>query len=228
MDMINTVIFDVYGTLLDTRGCSLVVLQEVTKKNMSPETIYVKWREKIEEMISSMDSEDKFVVEKEFFRTAMDRAFKDCGIDANAHERMNLYNEMCWGKRTVYPDTQKAIKELRKHCKVVIASNSDTEPLIKDLKRNGIAVDEVITSEMLKLYKPHKRFYGKVLAKIGKKAEECTHIGDNLENDCNIPKSIGMKTIWVNRRKKEPSSEPDFTVADLSEIDDIIKNKINR
>ena len=54
--MIKTIIFDVYGTLLNTRSCSLVVLQDVIDKcgcDFKAKDVYKKWREKIEEMINS-------------------------------------------------------------------------------------------------------------------------------------------------------------------------------
>lgn len=53
--------------------------------------------------------------------------------------------------------------------KLYIGSNTDTEPLVLNLKRNNIVVDEYFTSEALRTYKPQKKFFAKILEQIGGK-----------------------------------------------------------
>jgi 2-haloalkanoic acid dehalogenase type II len=222
--MITTLIFDVYGTLLDTRKCSLAVLEDVIEKrrcSLSSQIVYQKWREKIEEIILKMDSEIKFKSEKEFFKAAMDNAFDELEINASAEQKMKAYNEMCWGKRFLFPETKDAIENLREDFTVIIASNSDTEPLLIDLDKHELQVDKVFSSEKLKFYKPHQEFYQRLLKKIGKNPDECVYIGDSLKNDVLMPKKAGMKSIWINRNneKIENNVKPDLVVNNLLEIE---------
>ena len=65
--MTKGLVFDVYGTLLDTRGCSLVIMKSVLEKcncKLSEGMVYKEWRNDIEEMILKMDDESKFKTEK--------------------------------------------------------------------------------------------------------------------------------------------------------------------
>lgn len=226
--MINTIIFDVYGTLLDTRSCSLVVLQDVIDRcgcKLNSKLVYEKWREEIEKMILSMNTEKKFKTEKIFFKIAMEMAFKKLKIKASAHKKLKLYSEMCWGHRSIFPDTLKALKGLKKTYQIVIASNSDTKPLIVDIRRYGINANKILCSEMLKIYKPHKLFFQKMLKRINKKPEECIYAGDSLDSDIRPAKKLGMKTIWVNRKKDKITNnnlKPDFTVENLLEIENVL------
>lgn len=226
--MINTLIFDVYGTILDTRSCSLVVLQDIIDKcgcKLKSKYVYEKWRKEIEKMILFMNTEKKFKTEKVFFKIAMERAFNKLKINASAHGKSKLYSELCWGHRSIFPDTLKAMKNLGKNYKIVLASNSDTKPMMADIKRYKINADNILCSEMLKIYKPHKLFFQKVLKRISKTPKECVYVGDSLTSDISPAHKLGMKTIWVNRKSNKISNKgkkPDFIVNDLLEIENAL------
>ena len=49
--MIKALVFDVYGTLLDTRGCSLFIMKSVLKNcncSLKEDFVYKEWRKDIE------------------------------------------------------------------------------------------------------------------------------------------------------------------------------------
>jgi 2-haloalkanoic acid dehalogenase type II len=220
--MIKALIFDVYGTLLDTRGCSLVIMEDVLIKcncTLSAEFVYSEWRKDIEKMIKEMDSEKKFKTEKDFFKEALGKTLKRLKVKGNEGEKMKLYNEMCWGNRSVFPDTIQALRNLSKKYRIIIASNSDTTPLSADFERHGIQADQIITSEMLKFYKPHLQFYKKMMEKIKFDKKEIVYVGDTLKNDVFIPKKLGIKAVWINRSgKKLTKGKPNFMVKSLKEL----------
>jgi len=77
---------------------------------------------------------------------------------------------------------------------------------------------------MIKKYKPDKSFYQYILRYEGYKPEETIFIGDSLIDDIAGPRSIGIKTILVDRGKKFNLAEniqPDYIINDLSEIEKI-------
>jgi len=60
--MIKALVFDVYGTLLNTRGCSLIIMKDVLRNcncRLDPQYVYKEWRKEIEQMIINMDSVKK-------------------------------------------------------------------------------------------------------------------------------------------------------------------------
>jgi len=74
----------------------------------------------------------------------------------------------------------------------------------------------VFTSEDLKVYKPQKAFYEKILAVLSLRPEEVLFVGDSLTDDIYGPRQSGMKTCWVNRKgQPSPMLTPDYEVADL-------------
>lgn len=220
--MIKALVFDVYGTLLDTRRCSLVIMKEALMNcncTLSPKFVYKEWRKDIENMILEMNQENKFKTERSFFKEALGRTLKRLKIRSNEKEKMKLYGELCWGNRGMFPETKKALSSLRKKYKIIIASNSDTKPLLRDFKRHGLKTDKILTSEMLKLYKPHKKFFAKMLKKIPFTKNEIIYIGDSLKSDVTGAHKIGIRAIWVNRKnKKSLKIKPDFTIKNLSGI----------
>jgi len=222
--MIKALVFDVYGTLLNTRGCSLIIMKNVLRNcncSLDPQYVYKEWRKDIEQMIINMDSEKKFKTERIFFKEALGKTLKRLKIKRNEHENMKLYNELCWGKRNIFPDTKKVLNELRKKYKIYVASNSDTKPLLEDFEKYSLPVDKILTSEMLKMYKPHKKFFTEMLKKLKTRKDEILYVGDAIANDVIGPHRIGVRTVWINRKnqkRKQNEAKPDFTVKSLEEL----------
>ena len=114
-----------------------------------------------------------------------------------------------------------AIKILREKYRVVIGSTTDTEPLLVNLKNNGLEVDVVYTSEMIQKYKPASMFYQYILQAEGCKAEDTVFIGDSLVDDVEGPQGVGITTILVDRDYKflrDNSISPDYVVRGIDEI----------
>ena len=88
-------------------------------------------RKNIERMIAAMKTKRQFMPERVFFAKALSRTMRKLRIQADEREKMRVYSQLCWGRRSVFPDTRKALRELRKTYQVVVASNSDTEPLLR-------------------------------------------------------------------------------------------------
>jgi len=222
--MIKALVFDVYGTLLNTRGCSLIIMKNVLRDcncRLDPQYVYKEWRKDIDAMIIKMNNKGKFKTERTFFKEALNKTMKRLGIVVSGHEKMKLYNEICWGHRSIFPDTKKALNKLRKKYKIYITSNSDTKPLLEDFKKNGIKSDKILTSEILGVYKPHKNFFIKILKKLKLKKNEMLYVGDTLANDVAGPHKVGIRAVWLNRknRKRKPNeAKPDFTVKSLEEL----------
>jgi putative hydrolase of the HAD superfamily len=52
----------------------------------------------------------------------------------------------------------------------------------------------------------------------------CVFIGDNPHTDIEGAKSVGMKTVWIERHLPWPSNlnvKPDFTIKRLEDVPDI-------
>lgn len=104
------------------------------------------------------------------------------------------------GKRKCFEETLPSIEKLRKKYKVVIGSTTDNEPLYQDLERNGLVVDEVYTSEMIRKYKPDSEFYQYILRKEKCGKEDAVFIGDSYVDDVCGPGKVGIKSVLIDRK----------------------------
>lgn len=84
------------------------------------------------------------------------------------------------------------------------------------MSKNDISVHKVYTSENLRCYKPNPAFYLSILKRNDLMAEEVLFVGDSVTDDILGPKSIGIKTAWIDRNGVGGEYGQDYTITDLS------------
>ena len=107
---------------------------------------------------------------------------------------------------------------MAKRYEIVIASNTDTQPLLQNFDYNHVRFAQVFTSEDLRVYKPDARFYRRVLERVQLTAEEAVYVGDSGAEDVQGPAQAGMTTVLVDRRRSGAHFGQDFTVSSLLEL----------
>ncbi|MFD0676884.1 MULTISPECIES: HAD family hydrolase [unclassified Paenibacillus] len=73
-------------------------------------------------------------------------------------------------------------------------------------------IDHIITSEEIGVPKPHKQIFMEALRICNVSSEEVIMIGDSWVNDIMGASSLGIKTLWFNRRNE---SCPDSSITDV-------------
>jgi len=124
------------------------------------------------------------------------------------------------GKRTAFKETKSVLNKLSESFTLCIGSTTDNIPLFMDLKNNNIKIKNVFTSESMKVYKPQKEFYSKILNTINANNNEVLFVGDSLTDDVSGPQKLGIKTCWLNRKNIELNTKikPDYIINDLNEL----------
>lgn len=129
-----------------------------------------------------------------------------------------------------FPDTGAALRALGRDRKLVILSNVDRASIARSIERIGVPFDAVITAEDVGSYKPahgHFRRAFEALGAMGVPRERILHVAQSLHHDHAPAKALGMKTVWVDRRRGKPGGAtpapadavtPDLTVASLEEL----------
>lgn len=80
-----------------------------------------------------------------------------------------------------------------------------------DVGRTGLNryFDFAVSAEHLPRAKPHPEPFLAALERSGYGAQQCIHIGDDIDNDVRGAQAIGMHTIWVNtNRQPWPGGPP--------------------
>ena len=112
---------------------------------------------------------------------------------------------------------------LSRRFKLVILSNVDDDLFALSAKRLEAEFSDVITAQQAGSYKPDPRNFHLLLERLGNQPDRVLHIAQSLFHDIAPAKSIGLTTVWVNRRHDRPGfgatppadAWPDLEVPDL-------------
>lgn len=197
--MKKTILFDVYGTLISTGNGSVVAAEKILRKNgsiLNASAFYAKWKEIHRH---NMRCKDGFLTEREIFEADLKQLYAVYDIRGDYKQDVCIMLESLYN-RVVFPETKTALQELSVHYELVIASNTDTEPLLQNFTYNGLQFAQIFTSESLRCYKPDARFYMQIAEALEKKPEELIFIGDSLREDVLAPKELGMGGVLIDRK----------------------------
>ncbi|MFX0140529.1 MAG: HAD family hydrolase, partial [Candidatus Hodarchaeota archaeon] len=132
---------------------------------------------------------------------------------------------------SLYPKVKELLTDLKKSYKLALISNISTGDLSRgDMEMFGILdlFDIVVMSSDLEIRKPSPKIFEYVLNKLNIKKEEMIFIGDTLYDDIQGAKNAGLRmAIHVERNRSyyfpDYYIEPDKTIYNLHEINDILK-----
>ncbi len=223
--MIRNVIFDCFGTLIDTGTGSVDAVRRILK-NIGLDTDAVRFYSEWKALKKEMMIDGPFFSEKELFRLSLEKLFEEYRIDADTDEAVRPMIQNLFGVRTVFSDTKEILRWLdREGISYAVGSVSDSDSMDHFLRLNGLEIGRVYTSEDLGAYKPVPVFYQKILDSTGWKPEECLFVGDDPMDDVAGPQSAGMKAALLDRRGGRifgMNVEPDFVLHSLRELPDVL------
>ena len=113
---------------------------------------------------------------------------------------------------------------LHKHYKLAVLSNGDPDMLEAARPYHGIAFDHIISVATAKAFKPHRATYTKAAEIVGLAPEQILFVA-NHAFDCIGAKAAGMRTAFIDRRKRPFGKwpyQPDLIVADFREFAEML------
>ncbi len=120
-----------------------------------------------------------------------------------------------------FPEVLAALENLRNAAyKLAILSNGDRDMLEAAKPHIGFPFDHVISVEEAGYFKPHWKTYATAADIIGEDRSSCLFVA-NHAFDCIGAKSYGMRTAFIDRRKRpfgETPHQADLIVADFAEL----------
>jgi 2-haloacid dehalogenase len=134
-----------------------------------------------------------------------------------------------------FHDSPDALRALQQYYKLVILSNVDRASFAFSEAKLGVKFDLVCTAQDIGSYKPDIRNFEFAIARVhetfGVDSSEILHVAQSLFHDIVPAKSVGLCTVWVNRRKAvggwgatpppptlNGAARPDLEVVDLQEL----------
>jgi 2-haloacid dehalogenase len=119
-----------------------------------------------------------------------------------------------------FPDVVAALERLAQRYRLVVLSNGDPDMLETAKAHHGIPFDEVISVAAANAFKPHVATYRKAAEILGLSMEQVLFVA-NHAFDCIGAKSAGMRTAFINRRRRpfgHSPHQPDIVVASMTEL----------
>ena len=103
-----------------------------------------------------------------------------------------------------FPDTVSALRNLQKRYKLVVISNIDDNLFAETRKRLDVDFDAVITAEQARSYKPSLNNFRIALRTLAVSPDRLLHAAQSVYHDIVPARSLGIATVWVNRRSARP------------------------
>lgn len=228
----TTLTFDCYGTLIDWERGILAELQPWAREHgldLEDETLLEAFGEA--EALCELETPERRY--PQILENVLERLAARWSVSLRDGEARRFGESV--GRWPAFPDSPAALKYLKQHYKLVIISNVDHASFAKTQQKLGVEFDRVITAQDVGSYKPDLRNFRYALddirATLGVAPHQVLHIAQSLFHDIVPAKSVGVRTIWINRRKglngwgatPAPAASgeavrPDFEVASLAEF----------
>jgi 2-haloacid dehalogenase len=220
---IKALAFDQYGTIVDMqKGLTEVVTPFLKRKGWDGKpTSFVTWWRRTHFENSMIDAlcDRGHTPYREIGQRAVTYVMDRCGIGYTADEVRSLVSEI--EKLKPFPDVLAALAKLRaKGYKLAILSNGDRDMLKAAGPHIGFAFDYVISVAEAGYFKPHWKTYARAAEIIGQDPSSILFVA-NHAFDCIGAKSYGMRTAFIDRRKRpfgQIPHQPDLVVADFAEL----------
>ena len=128
--MIEHVIFDCFGTLIDSGTGSVDATRRILASvglDVDPKVFYAEWKKQKKKLMGL----DEFHSEKELFSISLAEMFAYNGVKADAEIEVLPMTEILFGERKVFPDTVEALEMLDEmDIDYAIGSTTDTDSLM--------------------------------------------------------------------------------------------------
>jgi len=105
-----------------------------------------------------------------------------------------------------FPDSSAALARLGQRFRLGVITNCDDDLFEASRRRLGTRFDWVVTAQAIGGYKPNERNFEVALETIGLRREKVLHVAQSLFHDHVPAKRLGLRTIWIDRRRGRPGS----------------------
>jgi 2-haloacid dehalogenase len=223
---VKALVFDQYGTVVDMQGCLVEAATPFLQKKGwegKPNSFVTWWRRTHYEnsMIDAL-CDRGHTPYRQIGHRAVSHVMYRAGITYTQDEVEWLVSEI--ERLKPFPDVLEALGRLHERYKLAILSNGDRDMLEAAKPYIGFPFDKVMSVEEAGYFKPHWKTYAK--------AEELLDIDRsgilfvaNHAFDCVGAKSFGMRTVFINRRKRpfgDWPEQPDLIVSDFAELAEVL------
>ncbi len=223
----TTISFDCYGTLIDWESGILPALRAVLTNHGQnlPDSAILELFGEFEAQAESGPYQSYRDVLQSVVRSFAERFH----FSVNDAEVRSLAESVpVW---LPFADTVSALCALQKRYKLVVISNIDDDLFAATRKHLDVELTAVITAQQARSYKPSLNNFQLALRTLEISPDGLLHAGQSIYHDVVPARSLGISTVWVNRKSARPGigavrasaalaseQRPDLEVPDLASL----------
>jgi 2-haloacid dehalogenase len=218
----TTITFDCYGTLIDWEAGILPALRGVLAahgQSLADSAILELYGE-----FEAQAESGPYQSYRNVLESAIRQLGERCGFRPSNAELRSLHESIpSWPP---FPDTVAALQKLQQRHQLAVISNVDDDLFAETRKHLGVEFAAVITAQQARSYKPSLNNFRLALQTLGVAPSRLLHAGQSMYHDVIPARSLGISTVWVNRRSARPgvgavraaSGQPDLEVPDVATL----------
>jgi 2-haloacid dehalogenase len=223
---IKVCMFDQYGTIVDMQsGLTEAARPYLEAKGWkgNPNSFVTWWRRTHFEnsMIDALLGREHTPY-REICHRSVALVLERAGIAYTMDEVRNLVAQI--ETLRPFPEVPEALARLQARYQLAVLSNGDPDMLEAAKQYHRIPFDRVISVAVANAFKPHVATYVKAAEIMGVRLEQVLFVA-NHAFDCVGAKSAGMRTAFIDRRRRPfgiTPHQPDLLVSSMRELADVM------
>jgi 2-haloacid dehalogenase len=220
--------FDVFGTVLDWRGgisSELTAIARQRQLQVDAPAFADAWRRRAQELWAAVyRRETPYAVLDELHAQALDELAGRFGLSSLDHsDRQRLV--LAWHRLPAWPEVLRAMTRLHQRYVLTTLSNGGIAHLVDTARSAKLPFDCILSTELLKTYKPDPRVYQLVPTLLRVSPEQAMMVASH-PYDLSAAAGQGLRTAFIRRPQEWGTGKvehaPDFPVdidaADFNEL----------
>jgi len=207
--------FDCYGTLIDWESGILPTLRAVLNRHQQSATDSA-----LLELYGELEAEAEtgtYQSYRKVLESVVQRFGEHLGFTPGSDELRFLHESVpAW---LPFPDTVPALRQLQKRYKLAVISNIDDDLFAETRKHLGVEFDFVITAQQAQSYKPSVNNFQLALRAMELSPDRLLHAAQSIYHDVVPARSLGIATVWVNRKSARPGVGAVRTAAGRADLE---------
>lgn len=186
--------FDLYTTLINREAGALPVVEAMLARlgasGVEARTLFDAWHHAV-----IRDYRTRFITWKEAGRKAMPAIGRRFGVPLDAGHADEIFASIhTWPQ---HPDVDRVLSVLKKKSNLAVVTNMDTD--LYQRTRLSVKLNDAVTSEMARAYKPHPRIFEHALRQFGCTRDEILWVGTAPWADVIGARQAELPVVWIKR-----------------------------
>jgi 2-haloacid dehalogenase len=197
--------FDCYGTLIDWNAGIRSVLARVFGEQRADAQL-----ERYHDIEPALEADGTLS-----YREVMTEAMRELGADDE--DAGALADSLpSW---VPFPEVRDALSEARaRGWKLAILSNTDRDFIEASMERIGVPFELAIVASEIGSYKPAHPHWLRFFDETHASRDHHVHVAQSHPHDIVPAAQLGLRTVWINRRRQKGDPAPTRELHDLSAL----------